>query len=380
VIVGLNLLYLLPGIVGGTETYAAGLLHGLSRIEHGERFVVFVNQESADWPLPDDARFRRVICPVRAVSRLARYRYEQLRLPAQARAHGVQLLHSLGYVAPLRLRCPSVVTVHDVHHLAHGRLRQWPRRLLLGQIVRRSVRRAAAVIADSRYSRDEVARAYGLPASAIDVVWLAPNHGLSGAAPEDAAAGMPVEGPYVVAFGGITPNKNVARLLEAFALARHRHGVSQRLVVVGRLPASVRPERADGVVATGYLDEAALARVLRQADALVFPSLYEGFGLPVLEAMAAGVPVICSNVTAMPEIAGDAAVYFDPRDVGAMASTIALVCRDDALRRDLAARGLVRAAAFSWERAARETLAVYRRVLASQPAAPADANSCPTLP
>jgi glycosyltransferase involved in cell wall biosynthesis len=369
VIVGLNLLYLLPGIVGGTETYAAGLLHGLSRIEHGERFVVFVNQESADWPLPDDARFRRVICPVRAVSRLARYRYEQLRLPAQARAHGVQLLHSLGYVAPLRLRCPSVVTVHDVHHLAHGRLRQWPRRLLLGQIVRRSVRRAAAVIADSRYSRDEVARAYGLPASAIDVVWLAPNHGLSGAAPEDAAAGMPVEGPYVVAFGGITPNKNVARLLEAFALARHRHGVSQRLVVVGRLPASVRPERADGVVATGYLDEAALARVLRQADALVFPSLYEGFGLPVLEAMAAGVPVICSNVTAMPEIAGDAAVYFDPRDVGAMASTIALVCRDDALRRDLAARGLVRAAAFSWERAARETLAVYRRVLASHPAA-----------
>jgi glycosyltransferase involved in cell wall biosynthesis len=363
VIIGLNLLYMLPGIVGGTETYAAGLLHGLSGTDVADQFVVFVNLESADWPLPDDSRFRRVVCPVRAVSRMARYRYEQFRLPAQALAGGVELVHSLGYVAPLRLHCPSVVTVHDVHHLAHGRLREWPRRLLLARMIRRSVRRASAVIAVSRYSREAVARAYDVPADAIDVVWEAPNPRLSDGAliPTSRAARPPHQDAYLLAFGGITPNKNIDRLLRAFALARDRHGVSQRLVMVGRLPASVRPQDTAGVVATGYLDESELARILGDADALVFPSLYEGFGLPVLEAMAAGVPVICSRAAAIPEVAGDAAIYFDPRDVEDMASKIALVSRDAALRGDLAARGRVRAASFSWERAARETLAIYRR-------------------
>jgi glycosyltransferase involved in cell wall biosynthesis len=364
VIIGLNLLYMLPGVVGGTETYAAGLIHGFSLLDVPHRFVVFVNQESADWPLPDDPRFRRVACPVRAVSRLARYRYEQFRLPARAVADRIDLLHSLGYVAPLRLHCPSVVTVHDVHHLAHGRLREWPRRVLLGQMVRRSVRRAAAVITDSRYMRGEVARAYDLRPDAIDVVWLAPNPRLNGGA---GRAGDRT--PYLVAFGGITPNKNLERLLQAYAVARSRHGVSQRLVVVGRLPSSVRAADTAGVVVTGYLEEADLTPVLGQADALIFPSLYEGFGLPVLEAMAAGVPVICSNATAMPEVAGDAAIYFDPRDVEAMASKIALVSGDPALRLDLAARGRARAAAFTWARAAGETLAIYGRVLGSATAA-----------
>lgn len=364
-IVGLNLLYMLPGIVGGTETYAAGLLHGLSHTDGADRFVVFLNLESAEWPLPEDPRFRRVVCPVRAVSRTRRYRYEQFRLPAQALADGVDLLHSLGYVAPLRLGCPSVVTVHDVHHLAHGRLREWPRRFLLAQVVRRSVRRAAAVIADSRYARDAVARAYDVPAGSIEVVPLAPNPRLSsqrripGATPA-----LPSDhGPYLLAFGGITPNKNLERLLQAYTVARNRHGIPQRLVVVGRLPSSVRAQYTAGVVATGYLDEPELARVLEDADALVFPSLYEGFGLPVLEAMAVGVPVICSDATAIPEVAGDAAVYFDPRDTEDMASKIARVAHDEALRGDMAARGRVRAAGFSWERAARETLAIYRRVL-----------------
>jgi glycosyltransferase involved in cell wall biosynthesis len=365
VIIGLNLLYMLPGVVGGTETYAAGLIHGLSCTEGPDQFVVFLNMESADWPLPEDPRFRRVVCPVRAVSRLARYRYEQFRLPARAHADDVQLLHSLGYVAPLRLHCPSVVTVHDVHHLAYGPLREWPRRLLLAQVVRRSVRRAAAVIAVSRYTRDEVARAYDVPASTIDVVWSAPNPRLGGEAlmPNQGAAGPAGQGRYLLAFGGITPNKNLGRLLRAFSVAKNRYGISQHLVLVGRLPSSVRPHEAAGVVTTGYLSEAELARILGNADALVFPSLYEGFGLPVLEAMTAGVPVICSHATAIPEVAGDAAIYFDPHDVEDMASKMALIGRDEALRGDLAARGRVRAASFNWERAARETLAIYRRVL-----------------
>lgn len=364
-IVGLNLLYLLPGVVGGTETYAAGLIHGLSRVEAPHRYLVYLNMESGDWPLPEDPRFRRVLCPVRAVSRAARYGYEQLRLPARALADRVDLLHSLGYVAPLRLACPSVVTVHDVHHLAHGRLRHWPRRFLLARVVRRSVRRAAAVIAVSRYTRDAIARAYDVPANSIDVVSEAPNPRLSRAArmPSVGATRFAGQGPYLLAFGGITPNKNLGRLLRAFGVARNRHGIPQRLVVVGHLPSSLRPQNTSGVLATGYVDETELAGILGAADALVFPSLYEGFGLPVLEAMAAGVPVICSHATAIPEVAGDAAIYFDPHDIEDMASKMVMVCRDQALRGDLSTRGRARAASFTWECAARDTLAIYQRVL-----------------
>jgi glycosyltransferase involved in cell wall biosynthesis len=367
--IGLNLLYLLPGVVGGTETYAAGLLHGLARSNSPDRFVVFLNRESADWPLPDDPRIRRVVCPVQAASRLARYRYEQCTLPLRARAEAVDLLHSLGYVAPLRLHCRSVVTVHDVHHLAYGRLREWPRRLLLGRMVRQSVRRAAAVITDSQYARDRVARAYDVPPGSIDVVWLAPNPRLS-QPPGELMADMPELGdprPYLVAFGGVAPNKNLRRLLRAFALARDRHDLAHRLVLVGRLPDALQVRDTPGVVATGYLEETALAGVLRGADALIYPSLYEGFGLPVVEAMAAGIPVVCSHVAALPEVAGDAALYLDPLDVADMASKLARIAQDPALRRDLRAKGCARAAVFSWERAARETLAVYRRVLRPPP-------------
>ena len=365
-VIGLNLLYVLPGRVGGTETYAAGLLHGFAGIAGSDQFFVYVSREAADWPLPAGPRFRRVICPVDASFRVARYRYEQTQLPARLGADGVHLLHSLGYVAPLRLPCPSVVTVHDVHHRAYGSPWSWPRRMLLEFFVSQSVRRAAAVIAVSRFSRDEIAQAYGVAARQIDVVLEAPK-------PRSEALALPagpsplvrrgVGGRYLLAFGGLQPNKNLPRLVQAFRTARRQSGLEQELVIVGRLPAGLRLRRGDGVVTTGYLDDADVAAALRCADALVFSSTYEGFGLPVLEAMAAGVPVACSNVTAMPEVAGDAALYFDPESVDDMTRKIGDISLNESLRMELRAKGLARAADFTWEKSARETMAIYRRVL-----------------
>lgn len=364
-IIGLNLLYLLPGVVGGTETYAAGLLEGFAALDDDTRFVVFLNRESAGWPLPAGPRFARLVCPVHARSRLARYRFEQLRLPGLVRGHGVDLLHSLGYVAPLRLACPSVVTVHDLHFRSYGHWRQWPRRLLLDRMVGAAIRRSAAVITVSRFMREAIAHAYGLSPERLDVVLEAarPGHRLAEAAPSPFRG----DGPYFLAFGGVTPNKNLPRLLEAWTRARREHGLARRLLIVGRLPPSLPvPE---GVVTTGWLEDDVLAAALAGADALVFPSLYEGFGLPVLEAMSAGVPVLCSDRTAIPEVAGDAALYFDPENVGAIASAIARADADPALRARLAAAGRARAAEFSWKRAAGETLAIYRRVLRAAPQA-----------
>jgi glycosyltransferase involved in cell wall biosynthesis len=366
VIVGLNLLYLLPGEVGGTETYAAGLIHGLSTLGDDLRFIIYCNRESSDWPLPNDPRFARVVCPIRARSRAARYWYEQRSLPGRVRADRIDLLHSLGYVAPLALGCPSVVTVHDLHYLVHGRPWAWPRRLLLRYFVRESIRRAAAVIAISRFTREALVRTYHLSPSAVDVVLSAPKPRASApGSASDALQTLGIRGPYVVAFGGVTPNKNLDRLLKSYQLARQRYGVEQDLVVIGRLPPGLALIDAPGVIATGYLTDEAVATVLGSSVALLFPSLYEGFGLPVLEAMAAGTCVACSDVAAMPEVAGDAALYFDPLNVDDMAEKTARLCQDESLRKQLAIRGRARAEAFSWEHAANGALTIYRRVLSS---------------
>ena len=378
-IVGLNLLYLLPGVVGGTETYAAGLIDGLSQIDENARFLVYCNRESSEWPLPADARFTRVICPVRATSRAERYWYEQRVLPRRAQDDGIDVLHSLGYVAPLALRCPSVVTVPDLHFLVHGRVFDWPRRVLLRYFVRESIYRAAAVIAISTFTRDALVRTYHLGTNAVDIVLLAPKPRANSARQADSETlrTLGVGKSYVLAFGGVTPNKNIERMLQAYALARRRHAIEQELVIVGRLPHDFAPQPLPGVITTGYQSDDVVAVLLRNAVALVFPSLYEGFGLPILEAMAAGVPVTCSNTAAIPEVAADAALYFDPLDVDGMAEQIGRLCQDVSLRTELKMRARARAAAFGWDRTARATLAVYRRVLSRAAAVPIDVGGPP---
>jgi glycosyltransferase involved in cell wall biosynthesis len=378
-IVGLNLLYLLPGVVGGTETYAAGLIHGLSQIDEDVRFVVYCNRESSEWPLPADPRFTRVVCPVWATSRAGRYCYEQRVLPRRAQDDGIDVLHSLGYVAPLALRCPSVVTVPDLHFLVHGRAFDWPRRALLRYFVRKSIDCAAAVIAISTFTRDALVRTYHLGTNAVDVVLLAPKPRANSARQADSETlqTLGVGKPYVLAFGGVTPNKNIERMLQAYALARRRP-IEQTLVIVGRLPPELASQSLPGVITTGYQSDDVVTVLLRNAVALVFPSLYEGFGLPVLEAMAAGVPVACSNAAAMPEVAADAGLYFDPLDVDGMAEQIRRLCQDVSLRTELKMRARARAATFGWDRTARATLAVYRRVLSrAASAVPIDVGGPP---
>ena len=135
--IGLNLLYLLPGIVGGTETYAAGLLNGLSKVDGENEYLVFVNSESASWPMPGRENFRRILCSVKASNRAGRYFFEQVRLPKVLKEKGVDLVHSLGYVGPLRPPCPAVLTLHDLNYRAIGSTMPWYRHLVLESLVDR---------------------------------------------------------------------------------------------------------------------------------------------------------------------------------------------------------------------------------------------------
>src|SRR3990172_7338076 len=171
--IGLNLLYMIPRHVGGTETYARGLLAGLRQIGTNHEFVLFLNGESADWKPAADSGFTSVVCPVNAVSRGKRFVYEHLSLRREIRKQRIDLLHSLGYTSPLFMPCPTIVSVHDLNFLAFGSLMAFARRTMLRLAVKEAVLRSNRVITISEFSRREILKAYKVPPEKVVVTYLA---------------------------------------------------------------------------------------------------------------------------------------------------------------------------------------------------------------
>ncbi len=283
-----------------------------------------------------------------------------------------ELYHATEHLLlPLR-SVPTVLTVHDLifrrFPAHHKRLNRWYLNLTLPLYCRR----AKHIIAVSECTRRDLAAAYRLPPAKITVVSEAAAPHFCPQPPEMVAAvraryGLPER--YLIFVSTIEPRKNLARLLTAFEALR-ADGLSDGLVIVGRRgwlydDFFARLERSparDRVIFPGYVPDADLPPLYAGAQACVFPSLYEGFGLPVLEAMACGTPVATSSTSSIPEVGGDAALYFDPADVEQITETTRRLLRDPALGEEMRARGLAQAARFSWARAARETRAVYDAV------------------
>jgi glycosyltransferase involved in cell wall biosynthesis len=276
---------------------------------------------------------------------------------------------------PLR-SIPTVLTVHDLifkHLPEHHKLLN---RVYLNLTLPLYCRRATCIIAISECTRRDVMAAYDLPPEKVMVIHEAADPRFRAQTPERVAAvreryGLPER--YILFVGTIEPRKNLARLLHAFE-ALHADDLCDALVIVGQrgwlygdffaeLESSPLREK---VFLPGYVPDEALPAVYAGARALAFPSLYEGFGLPVLEAMACGTPVACSSTSALPEVAGDAALYFDPTSQGSIVEALSQLLRDPDLRGELVRRGLERATQFSWDRVATETEAVYDAVMETE--------------
>lgn len=286
----------------------------------------------------------------------------------------LDLFHAPAYTAPFTT-VPVVLTVHDVSYArrpefyAHrsGPLRQW--------FYRRSAARAAHIITDSAFSRDEISAAYAVPESRITVVPLGVGLPFTGAGGQ--ATGMLPSGvrpPFVLHVGDLHRRRDLPTALQCVVEANRRRPVSSppmQLVAVGADSGAVGALRqlsqdvgASGILVTpGPVDESALLALYRAAAAFVYPSLYEGFGLPVLEAMACGLPVIAANAGSVPEVVGEAGLLVPPGDVRAFTNALLAVVSDTSRQRELRAKGEARAATFSWDRTARETVAVYRGCL-----------------
>ena len=366
-LIALNLLYLIPGVVGGTETYARSLIDALAEQDHDNEYAVFLSREARDIDVTPAPNFKRIVCPVVAMHRAARYGWEQAVLPLQLMRRKPALVHSLGYVSPLAAPCPQVVTVHDVNYLGHKGRRTALGRRAFQFFVERTVKRADRVITISEFSKGEIVKHLDVPADKVTVVHAAgrPHDELAatGVQPEIVRS---IGRPYILAFSSLSAHKNIPRLISAFS--RLSSSVPHALVLVGHLPeksgarSQMQSAKDERIIFTGYVPDEEVDALMRGASLFAFPSLYEGFGLPILDAQHAGVPVTCSSAGAMPEVAGEGALLFDPYSVEDMANALERCLVDMDLREALVARGHENAAQFSWNRAARQTLAIYDAV------------------
>ncbi len=305
------------------------------------------------------------------------HRFEQIALPLELLPQRLNVLHSPDFIPPLRRPCPAVITVHDLAFLRFPAILDAAARRYYGQI-EHAVVNADAIIAVSEATRNDIVELLAIPSERIDVVpeAAAPSFGPLGLPPDAQRTinGVPLQAQTFMLFvSTIEPRKNIVTLLRALRICRDRRPKADyRLVLAGARGWLADPIYAmvhelaleDAVHFLGGVDRASLHWLYNACRLYVNPSLYEGFGLPVLEALACGAPSLVADTSSLPEVAGDAAQLLPPTEISAWADAITALWQDEAARADLARRGPLQAATFSWARAAEETLAIYRRVAA----------------
>jgi glycosyltransferase involved in cell wall biosynthesis len=373
--IGLNALFLEPDRVGGTETYVRQLVPELARAAPADSFVLYLAREAAatHWDLPANVRISTA--PVSSVSRIQRLGWELTGLVAQARLDRVELLHSLGTTTPIASPMPRVVTVHDLIYEHFPEAFPGIRTPVLRRLIPRMLRRASRVVNDSEATRRDVVGLYGVDPARTDVVHLGPGRPPVSLAEDEARglrAAVGAHPPYVLSVATSQPHKNLGRLIESFAQVRAQRPETGLVLVGGAGQAQAQLAAvaaqagiAEAVSFTGWVDDRTLDAVYAGAELFVYPSLCEGFGLPLLEAMERSVPVLSSRATSLPEVGGAAVEYADATRVDELARALSRLLEDPGRRARLVEAGHLQRARFSWQRCARETLASYERALAS---------------
>ncbi len=350
----------------GNEVYIRNLLNEFAKLDRSSDFIAYVSKPGAHLQIPESVQTRHVSQnPFRRLG---------LDLPMKLRRDRPDLLH-VQYTGPLACPVPLVVSVHDVSYLEHPQYFTRFRSTQLRFTAKRTVEAAARVLTPSEFSRRAILRHYKLDERKVVVVPNAVSSSFRPVERESAAAMIEekfgIRSPFVLTVGDLQPRKNHLGLLHAFEemLRQHPH-LPHRLVFVGKetwyskvLHRAVgRSSVAGRVDFTGFVEDPDLLNFYGACDLFVFPSFYEGFGLPILEAMACSRAVACSSSTAMPEVANAAGILFDPYSVPEMARALGDVLLDDEMRVRLERLGTQRAATFNWERAAQRTLDVYYEV------------------
>ncbi|HEY8173621.1 MAG TPA: glycosyltransferase family 1 protein [Dehalococcoidia bacterium] len=353
---------------------------GVSRYTH--QLVKEVAEQLADPPTVfltraedglDGAHVRRIRAPFPTPNEYARAVWEQTIVPAQVRRIGPDVYHSPNYILPLGLRCRSVVTIHDMTFFDR-KVHKLRSHLYLSLLATAAIHKANRVICVSDFTRSQLVRRFPSVERKTHVI----HEGVDPSFAPQGRDGVErfrrrfgLVDPYILFVGTIEPRKNLARLIEAFGEVVRGHAFPHRLIIGGahgwkdgpvRRAYAASPVR-ERIHFAGYIDEATLPAAYAGADVFAYPSLYEGFGLPPLEAMACGTPVLTSNCTSLPEVVGGAAVTVNPYDTHSIADALRRLLGDASLRRALSQAGQERAATFSWDDAASRTIDVYKEAV-----------------
>jgi glycosyltransferase involved in cell wall biosynthesis len=351
----------------GNEVYIRGLLGGFAEIDRRSEFIAYLSEPGAERWIPERFAVRRV-----SANPYARLGWDLGRL---IRADSPDLIH-VQYTAPLLARVPTIVTVHDVSFLEHPEYFTGTRRSQLRLTVGQSVKRAARILTVSEFSRDAILSAYDIAPEKVHAIPNAANPEFRVIGRERAQRAvrdrLHFDAPFIFSVGDLQPRKNQIGLIAAFSrLLTECPQLKHDLVLTGKetwfTPKVLEAARACGFASrihfTGFVSDGDLLELYNACDCFVFPSFYEGFGLPILEAMACGRAVACSNTSSMPEVADGAGLLFDPHQSGEITRALKDILLDSELRARMERLGLQRAASFTWKKSARATLDVYKDVV-----------------
>ncbi len=357
---------------GGISRYIYHLLVELRALGGDDRFSVFVGRAPVDSALAPTPGFRLRPVGLPTSRPVVRIFWEQALQPRTLRREGVDLLHSLAFAQPLFWRGPSVISFMDLSFLRFPRAFNRANRLYLTIMARAAVRRADHLLAISEHTRQDLLRLLGASPERVTVTYCGVDSSFKPLDPALVRAyreqhGLPER--FVLYVGTLEPRKNVPRLLQAYARLR-RSGGAPPLVLAGArgwrhaaIDAALdRLDLREHVRFLGYVPAAELPLCYNAATVFAYPSLYEGFGLPPLESLACGTPVVTSNASSLPEAVGNAALLVDPRDPAALAGALGAALEDESLRDRLRRSGFERARQFTWRRMAEQTVAVYHGV------------------
>lgn len=369
--IGINCLYLIPGKVGGTETYLRNILKELANLDKENEYILFTNDACAGTfgPLPD--KWIEVHCPFSPFNKIKRVYWEQFVFPNYVRKAKVDLLHSPGYVSPLKVSCATVVTIHDMHYHYFPETFSLAKQLYWKYYIPRSAEKADRVLGCSENARLDIIKVLGLPPEKV----VAPLEAAADfffkdyppAETLDFLAQKNIRKPYLLSVATFNRHKNMEGVVRCFNQVRAQLEKPYQLVLAG-----IRSDAYEKVMAeidkSPYKTDIRVLEALpieklpylyRGAELFLLLSYFEGFGLPILEAMASGVPVVCSNRTSLPEIAGDAGIVVDPDNEPELARRVVELLENPGQRVSMREQGFLRAREFSWTRTARETLVVY---------------------
>jgi glycosyltransferase involved in cell wall biosynthesis len=352
----------------GNEVYIRNLLQGFAALDQSSEFIAYLSNtlNGAEAAVPE--RFTRRYVSANSIKRLG------MDLSSRVAEDRPDLLH-VQYTAPISCPTPVIVSVHDISFLEHPEYFPWYRAQQLRFTVRRTIQRAAKVITPSEFSRKRLLEAYQPDPAKVSVVPIAMSPTFRPQAHESAFRfakdKFNIRSPFVLTVGDLQPRKNQIGLIRAFEELISAHPqLPHQLVIVGKktwfadriMDAAKSSRVADRIVFPGFVNDDDLLQIYNACDLMVFPSFYEGFGLPILEAMACGRAVACSNTSSMPEVANAAALLFDPGNLAEIVRAMRDVLLDPELRIRMERLGLHRASLFTWERTAQRTLELYHEV------------------